>query len=89
MGIIPEIILKVLGSLLAAAGLVVIYAAPKIVDVRKLDKKKKVDPERVAGLDDDGIKKYKRDSAILDVKIKGLLLALPGFVIILIMFRNA
>ncbi|MHB1484668.1 MAG: hypothetical protein ACYCYI_08385 [Saccharofermentanales bacterium] len=88
MGIVPEIILKVLGSLLAIAGLVVIYAAPKIVAKRKLDEKKTIDPERVAGLDEEELKKYKTDSAILDVKIKGLLIALPGFVIILIMFRN-
>ena len=87
MGIVLEIILKVIGGLLAVAGLVIIYAAAKIVEVRKLDEKKQIDPERVANLDEEAIKKYKRDSAILDVKIRGVLIALPGFIIILIMFR--
>lgn len=82
-----EIILKIVGAILAVAGLVVIYGAPKIVDVRKLDEKKKVDPERIALLDEEQVKKFKRETAILDVKIKGLLIAIPGFLVLLILFR--
>ncbi len=87
MSMIAEIILKVLGGILAIAGLVIIYGAAKIVDKKKLDEKKVIDPERVAMLDEEQIKKFKRDTTILDVKLKGLLFAIPGFVILLIMFR--
>ena len=84
---IAEIILKVVGAILAVVGLVVIYGAPKIVDTRKLDEKKKVDPERVALLDEEQVKKFKREAAVLDVKIKGLLIAIPGFLVLLILFK--
>jgi len=82
-----EIILKILGGIIAIAGLVVVYGAPKIVDDKKLGEKKVVDPERVALLDEEQIKKFKRDTAVLDLKIKGILIALPGFIILLIMFK--
>ncbi len=82
-----EIILKILGGIIAIAGLVVVYGATRIVNVKKLDEKKKVDPERIALLDEEQAKKFKRDMAILDVKIKGILIALPGFIILLIMFK--
>ena len=82
-----EIILKIAGGLIALAGLAVVYGAAKIVTARKLDEKKTVDPERTALMDEEQISKFKRDSAILDVKLKGILIALPGFVILLVMFR--
>lgn len=82
-----EIVLKILGAVIGLAGLVVVYGAPKIVDAKKLDEKKQVDPERVANLDEEQVKKFRRDTAILDVKIKGLLIAVPGFIILLIMYK--
>ena len=87
MGDTAELILKIIGLIVGLAGLVVVYAAPKIVDKNGLAEKKQIDPERIANLDEDGVKKFKRDMAILDVKIKGILIALPGFAIILILFR--
>ena len=82
-----EIILKIVGAVFAVAGLIVVYGAGKIVKAKKLDEKKKVDPERVALLDEEQVKKFKLDQAILDVKIAGVLIALPGFVLLLIFFR--
>lgn len=87
MGIATEIIMKILGGLIAIAGLIVIYGAAKIVDFKKLDEKKQVDPERIATLDEEQVKKFKRDAAILDVKIKGVLIAIPGFLVLLVMFK--
>lgn len=81
------IILKIAGLIIALAGIVLVYAAPKIVDKKNLAEKKQIDPERVAMLTEEEVTKFKRDSAILDLKIKGLLVALPGFVLILVMFK--
>jgi hypothetical protein len=72
---------------LAVAGLIVIYSAPKIVKKYKLDEKKEIDPQRTENLNEEGIEKFKFDSAVLDVKIKGILIALPGFLVILILFK--
>lgn len=87
MNEILDIILKVVGALFAVAGLIVVYGAGKIVEAKKLDEKKKVDPERTAMLDEEQIKKFRREQAILDVKIAGILIALPGFILLLILFR--
>jgi hypothetical protein len=82
-----EIILKIIGAVIAIAGLIVVYGAGRIVKAKKLDEKKKVDPERIALLDEEQVKKFKHDQAILDVKIAGVLIALPGFVLLLILFK--
>lgn len=82
-----EIVLKVLGLLLALAGMAVVFLAPRIVDRRGLAQKKKVDPRLTAEMSPEDLEKYKRDSAILDLKLRGLLLSAPGFVIILFIFR--
>lgn len=87
MGQIAEIILQVLGLLILAVGIFVVYAAPRIVEKRKLDEKKVVDPERTAGLSEEDLKKFKREAAILDLKIKGVLIALPGALMILILYK--
>ncbi len=87
MNEVLEIILKIAGGVIALAGLAVVYGAGKIVTARKLDEKKTVDPERTAMMDEEQVKKFRRDTAILDVKLKGILLGLPGFIILLVMFR--
>lgn len=82
-----ELILKIIGLLFVAAGVVVIFLAPRIVDRKGLADKKKEDPRLTAMMDEEQKTKFKRDAAIVDVKLKGLLLASPGFVIVLILFR--
>lgn len=79
--------LKIFGLLIVAAGVVVIFLAPKIVDRKGLAENKKDDPRLTAMMDEEQKAKFKRDAAIVDIKLKGLLLASPGFVIVLIMFR--
>lgn len=87
MGRIAEIVLQVLGLLILAVGIFVVYAAPRIVEKRRLDEKKVVDPERTADLSEEDLKKFKREAAILDLKIKGVLIALPGALMILILYK--
>jgi hypothetical protein len=87
MGRTLEIILQVLGILILAVGVFIVYAAPRIVEKRRLDEKKTVDAERAEGLTEEEIRKIKRESAILDLKIKGVFVALPGAILILIMYK--
>ena len=81
-----ELILRILGLLIALAGLAVVYAAPRIVDKRDLASRKKIPPDMENMMTPEEKEKYKRDMAILDVKLRGLILASPVFVLILIAF---
>ncbi len=82
-----RIILTVFSAVSILSGMLLVFAAPLLVKKKKLDEKKVVDPERIEGLDEEAIRKFKRDSAILDLKVKGVLIALPGAIIILVLFR--
>lgn len=82
-----ELIVRILGFVVAAAGLVVVYAAPQIVDRRRLAQRKTIPPDMEESMTPEEKDKYRRDMAVLDVKLRGLLLAAPGFVLILIGFR--
>lgn len=83
-----ELIIRIAGLLIAAVGLCVVYLAPKIVDRRGLADKKEVPPDLVEAMTPEEKEKHRRDSAILDVKLRGLLIAAPGFVLILIGFKS-
>ncbi|MDD2442541.1 MAG: hypothetical protein PHG76_10525 [Eubacteriales bacterium] len=81
-----ELILRILGLVIAAGGLVVVYMAPRIVDKKGLAAQKTLPPDLDEMMTPEEKDKYRRDSAILDIKLRGLLLAAPGFVLILIAF---
>lgn len=81
-----EMLLRILGFILAGAGLIIVYAAPRIVDSKGLADRKQVDPKMAEVMTEEEMKKYRRDGAILDVKLRGLLLAAPGFALILFVF---
>lgn len=83
-----ELILRILGLIIATAGMIVVYAAPKIVAKKGLAEKKQIPPEHLEKMSEEEQKKFRLDSAILDVKLKGLMLAAPGLVLILIAFRK-
>jgi hypothetical protein len=87
MNPILEIVLMIIGGLFIVAGLLVVYMAPKIVDKKGLAAKKKMDPRWVENLPPEEQEKVRRNSAILDVKLIGLLISAPGFIIVLILFR--
>lgn len=82
-----ETIITVISGILVVAGVLIVYLAPKIVEKKKLDETRKVDPERIAGLNEEGVKKFRKESAVLDIKVKGILIALPGAIAIMILFR--
>jgi hypothetical protein len=82
-----QLILRILGLATAAAGMLVVYLAPRIVDKRGLAGKKTLDPTLVEHMTPEEKDKLRRDSAIVDVKLRGALIAAPGLVLILIAFR--
>lgn len=81
-----ELILRIIGMVIAAIGLVIVYLAPRIVERRHLDVGRQVDPKIAEHLTPEELVRYRRDGAILDIKLKGLLVAAPGFILILIAF---
>jgi hypothetical protein len=87
MSLIGLWILRILGLLIAAAGLIVVYGAPSIVDRKGLAAKKKFDPKYEENLPPEELEKHHRNAAILDVKLYGLLISAPGFILTLIAFR--
>lgn len=82
------LILRILAIAISAAGIGVVFLAPSIVDRRGLAAGKTLDPHLVAHLQPEEQEKFRRESAILDVKLRGLLIGLPGFILILIAFAR-
>ncbi len=81
------LILRILGLTISGLGIFIVYLAPRIVDHYGLAAKKQLDPRLLEALEPEQQEKYRRDAAILDVKLRGLLVASPGFALILIAFR--
>ncbi len=80
--------MRISGLLIAAAGLLLVYLAPKIVSKRQLADKVQLSSDLFQELSEDEVKKVRRDRAILNLKLKGLLLASPGLILILIGFSR-
>jgi hypothetical protein len=87
MGGTLGLVLKILGFAIAAAGMMVVYLAARIVDRRGLAAKKQIDPTLVEHLTPEEQEKARRNSAITDIKLVGALIALPGMILIMIAFR--
>jgi hypothetical protein len=82
-----KIILIVAGGVLAAFGLLIILAAPTLVAKRGLAAKKTIDPALIEHMAPEEQEKYRRDMAALDVKLRGLIFAVPGFILLLVALR--
>lgn len=75
---------KVAGVMFFAGGTAVVFSARWIVSKFNLDKS--VTCEYENELDDNEIKSYKYSRAVINVKMAGMLSALPGLVLILVSF---
>jgi hypothetical protein len=84
---ILKILMIAIGAVLTLVGLVVVYAAPAIVDKKGLAANRKVDPKILEHMPPEEIDRYRRDGAILDLKIKGVAFAVPGMLLIVIALR--
>lgn len=81
------LVLRILGITLAAAGLILVWLSPHIVDKYGLTARKQIDPRLTGHMSAEEIEKFRRESAVLDVKLRSLLVALPGLILILVAFR--
>ena len=78
-------ILKVLGVLFAIAGAIIIFGARGIVTKFNLDKDVKCGFQH--NMEEEDINRFKNDKAVVNMKMWGLIVALPGFIMILIAFK--
>ncbi len=84
---ILKIVLEALGGVAAFAGLILVYAAAWVVDRRGLAAKHKVDPRMVEHLLPEEVEKYKRDGAVLNVKLVGVGIAVPALLLIVFVIK--
>lgn len=79
------LLLKALGFFFIVAGALTVFGARWIVNKYSLDKNAKCDFENEMG--EEEIKQYKLNKALVNIKLIGMAMTLPGIVIILIIFR--
>ena len=75
-------VLRVLAFMFLIAGCVMVFGAGWIVRRYKLDEKVEVDFENEMG--ELELKQYKSNKAIVNIKMLGMLIALPGVVLLVI-----
>jgi hypothetical protein len=80
-----ENMLRILAFILVAMGAIAVYGAKAVVSKYELDKKVKVEFENE--MTEEEITNYKTQRAVLNIKIAGMLIALPGLIIVLVFFR--
>jgi len=79
------IFLRILAFVFMVPGFITVFAARKIVERFELDKKTKVDA--TYEMDKEELIKYKYEKAVVNVKLLGMLICLPGVVLTFIAFR--
>lgn len=77
--------LKIMAGIFLIAGFGTVLEAKLIVKKMKLDQKVSVNFENE--MDDEEEAQYKRDKAMINVKMTGMLIALPGLILTLIAFK--
>lgn len=77
--------LKILAGILLAAGFLTALGAKKIVTMFDLQQKVKIDSEYA--MDKEEEEEHKMLKAVVNVKMIGMLIALPGIILALITFR--
>lgn len=80
-----QLIFKILAFVLLGAGAITVYAADWIVKKYELDKKAKCTIE--SELSEEEMAQYKFSRALLNCKMLGFLVMLPGIVLLLIFFK--
>ena len=77
--------LKVLALLIVAVGALIVFGAKTIVEKYELDKRIKEDFENE--MTEEEIINYKKQRAIVNIKTIGKIVALPGLVMVLFLFK--
>jgi hypothetical protein len=79
------VFLKALAFLLVVMGALTVFGARFIVKKYNLDKTEKCNFE--SEMSDGEIEKYKYDKALVKIKMIGMLFAVPGIIILMIIFK--
>lgn len=79
------LILKILSFVFLIPGFLTVFLARMIVNKTGLNKKMKVDFENE--MTEEELEKYKFNKALVNVKMLGMLIALPGMVFLFIAFK--
>lgn len=79
------LILKILAFVFIVPGVFTVFAARWLVTKYKLDSKVKCAFEHEMG--EEEVAQYKQNKAVVNLKMLGMLVALPGFIMILLLFR--
>ena len=77
--------LRILAFVFLIPGLAIVYSARRIVEKYSLHDK--VECEYEAEMSDEEIAAYKLNKAVVNLKMIGMLIALPGFILAVIAFR--
>ncbi len=77
--------LKIVAFIPIILGFAMVLLAGFIVDRFNLDRDVKCDFDH--GMNQEELKQYKRNRAVLNFKMLGMLVALPGLILIIILFR--
>ena len=78
-------LLKILAFVFLVPGFIIALAARGIVSRFNLDKNTKCEYE--TQMSEDELKQYKYNKAVVNLKMLGMIIALPGIVLILVVFR--
>jgi hypothetical protein len=79
------IVLKVLAFAFLATGFTIVYSAKSVVKKYEMDKKVECNFE--GELSDEEVAKYKFDKASVNVKMMGLVISIPGIILLYLLFR--
>lgn len=77
--------LKIIAGVILLIGFGTVLGAKNLVNRFNLDQKVSVNFENE--MNDEEIAQYKQNKAILNVKLTGMLIALPGIILTLIVFK--
>jgi len=77
--------LKVLAFVLLAAGALTVFGARWAVRKYNLDKNLKV--EFASEMSDEEIEQYRYNKAVLNLKMLGMIILLPGMILLLVLFK--
>ncbi|MCX8131144.1 MAG: hypothetical protein N3I35_13725 [Clostridia bacterium] len=79
------LLLKIFGLLFIIPGCLLVLMARQVVSRFNLDRNAKVDFENE--MTEKELEQYKANKAAVNIKMLGMLVALPGFIMILIAFK--
>jgi hypothetical protein len=79
------LVLKILAFIFLVAGALTVFGARWAVKKYNLDKNMKVEHE--SEMSDEEIEEYRYSKAVLNLKMLGMIILLPGMILLLVLFK--